>query len=265
MSNSQIQTATQKTGINESGVSKIAQLMDVSPSSAIEVLRETCFPNGKATNAQLAAFVSVCNNLGMNPMLPGIIYAYPSNGGIKVMLGPDGVNKLLAENPHYRGRKCTFTDDQNGNPVACTSSIFMSNLDHPVEYTAYLSEWTIPSNPNWKTRPRHMLEIRATKMAARQIIHGLPMDKEEFEIIEHQEPKKQLPSNQTMAQRLIESITVPDESDTPEPIDTFNEGWEAWEAYGSDQALSENPHAPDSDSFNRWQDGWEAAAKAAKE
>lgn len=40
------------------------------------------------------------------------------------------------------------------------------------------------SNPNWVTRPRHMLEIRTLKQNARQIIHGIPFDEDERKMME---------------------------------------------------------------------------------
>jgi hypothetical protein len=46
-----------------------------------------------------------------------------------------------------------------------------------------MSEWRINSNPNWNTRPRHMLGLRSLKHCARQIIHGLPYDIDDREII----------------------------------------------------------------------------------
>lgn len=34
-----------------------------------------------------------------------------------------------------------------------------------VEYAAMLTEWMMPSNPNWKTRTEHMLQVRAFEKA----------------------------------------------------------------------------------------------------
>lgn len=34
-----------------------------------------------------------------------------------------------------------------------------------VEYTATLAEWLMPTNPNWKNRPEHMLQVRAYEKA----------------------------------------------------------------------------------------------------
>ena len=43
----------------------------------------------------------------------------------------------------------------------CTCEIEVIGFKRPARYTAWLSEWYMPSNPNWKARTQHMLGVRA--------------------------------------------------------------------------------------------------------
>ena len=43
----------------------------------------------------------------------------------------------------------------------CTCEIEVQGFKNPARYTAWLSEWYMPTNPNWKARTVHMLGVRA--------------------------------------------------------------------------------------------------------
>lgn len=43
----------------------------------------------------------------------------------------------------------------------CKCTIEVIGFKQPAIYTAWLSEWYMPTNPNWKSRTTHMLSIRA--------------------------------------------------------------------------------------------------------
>lgn len=47
-----------------------------------------------------------------------------------------------------------------GNDVGCTSRVRVNDKE-VAEYTAWVSEWFMPFNPNWRTRTWHMLMTRA--------------------------------------------------------------------------------------------------------
>ncbi len=164
----------------------LSQRLGVEKGHMIETLKAQCFQNpANVSDTQLATFIQVAQSLNLNPLLPGQLYAYPGkNGGIVPMIGPDGVFKLLASNPEIEG--WTLKHETQDKEMVCTAIIKHKRLGD-ISYTAYLSEWRVQSNPNWGSRPRHMLGIRALKHAARQIIHGIPFDIEEREIIEMQE------------------------------------------------------------------------------
>ena len=153
----------------------------------LDVIKAQCFKGNPAnvSDGQLAAFVSIAAEMGVNPLLPGMLYAYPiQGGGIVPMMGPDGVFKKLTEHPAVEAWEVAiFPEDANAEPTHATAKIWRKGTDKPLSKTVYFKEWKISSNPNWQTRPRHMLEIRALKQCARQIIHGIPFDEDERAIM----------------------------------------------------------------------------------
>lgn len=154
----------------------------------INTIKSQCFRGTnpeKITNEQLAAFCNVATALEINPLLPGMLYAYPSKdgAGIQPMIGPDGVYQILSRRPDVEGWDTTIETDQQGGLVAATANIYVKGK-RPFTKRVFLHEWKMQSNPNWNSRPAHMLELRALKQCARQVIFGLPMDEDERKIIE---------------------------------------------------------------------------------
>lgn len=170
--------------------SQLSAFLGIETGMMIETLKAQCFKGKRpdeVTDAQLAAFISVANALQLNPLVPGMLYCYPSkNGGIDPISGPDGVMKKLDEfvsSGKLDGYECeVFPPDAALPPTHATATIHRKGSSHPSKYTAIFKEWVVPSSPVWTQKPRHMLWIRALKQCARQVIHGLPMDDEEYKI-----------------------------------------------------------------------------------
>lgn len=158
----------------------MSERLGVEKGAMLSTIKAQCFRGvhpDQVSDAQLAAYVTVAQALELNPLLPGMLYAYPDrNGGIMPMIGPDGIFTLLAGNKEIEGwsTKHETIDEE----AACTAIIKHKRLGE-ITKTVFLGEWKIDSNPNWKTRPRHMLEIRALKQCARQVIHGIPFDEDD--------------------------------------------------------------------------------------
>ncbi len=172
---------------------QLASFLGIEKGMMLETLKAQCFPGKRpdeVSDTQLAAFVSTANVLQVNPLIPGMLYAYPSkNGGVVPILGPDGTFKKLDEhiaNGKLEGFECVvFPEDVTQKPTHATATIYRKNAK-PATYTALFSEWAVSGSPVWGSKPRHMLWTRAIKQAARQVIHGLPMDAEEFAMAEMQ-------------------------------------------------------------------------------
>ncbi len=162
---------------------QLATLLGMEAGAMLDTIKAQCFKGNPAniSNEQLAAFVSIAADMGVNPLLPGMLYAYPvSGGGIVPIMGPDGVFKKLAEHPEVDSWETTvYPEDPLQTPTHAVSKIWRKGRDKPLTKTCILSEWKVNSNPNWNTRQRHMLELRTLKQNARQIIHGIPFDEDE--------------------------------------------------------------------------------------
>lgn len=233
----------------------LAELVGMEPSVMLDTMKIQCFKcqPSQVSNAQLVAFTSICAALGLNPFLPGMAYAYPTReGGVMPMIGPDGTMKLLSEHPDFDGFEIDVeTDKATHRPVSATCRIYRKSISRPAVKTVLLSEWRVDSNPNWKTRERHMLEIRALKQCARQIIHGIPYDEDERIIMEVQgevvrddtvEPKtakskararlgitEPEPTPEPEAAPVEAEIVAQDEAETLFPPDLADAGLEAME------------------------------------
>lgn len=187
MSNeSQLATAPVNPGFHKA-TSMLSATLGIEPRMMIDTVKRQCFPNQQVdsiSDAQLAAFISVANSTGLNPLLPGHLYAYPSkNGGIVPVVGPDGVFKMLDERiseGKLDGYACeVFPEDLTQKPTHAIATIWRKGSEHPSKFTAIFAEFVVGSNPNWGTKPRHMIWLRALKQCARQVIHGIPMDEDE--------------------------------------------------------------------------------------
>lgn len=174
---------SQELAIRPKASQQLAAAIGMDPSAMLDTFKAQCFKGGagNVTNEQLAAFVSIAADMGVNPLLPGMLYAYPvSGGGVVPIMGPAGVYKKLAEHPEVLSWETTvFPEDVALPPTHAVTEIFRKGRDKPLKYTALLSEWKVDSNPNWRTRPRHMLSLRSLKHCAAQIIHGIPGDEDD--------------------------------------------------------------------------------------
>ncbi len=189
---------------------ELASFLGMEPKTMLDVIAAQCFKGGSCTDLQLAAFVSIAAEMRVNPMLPGMLYAYPvSGGGIIPMIGPDGVYKKLTEHPEVESwESAVFPEDVTLPPTHAIAKLWRKGRDKPLTYTAVLSEWKVDSNPNWKTRPRHMLGLRALKHCARQIIHGLPYD-EDDRVIMREAIATEIPKAQLTDTKAVDAEVIP--------------------------------------------------------
>lgn len=219
----------------------LAERLGMTGADMINAFKAQCFLSvrdpASITREQLISFVNIASTLNLNPLLPGMMYAYPGrNGSIVPMIGPDGMFKILAEHPDVDHWTVEIEDDANGKPVSALATIFMRHSG-PRSKRVWLSEWKMKDNPNWNTRERHMLEIRAIKQCARQVIHGLPYDEDERRIMEQTEkaqpehsaaainaaleasPLQTVRSEPTVVEaELVPSEPIPDAEPKPTPM-----------------------------------------------
>lgn len=190
----QLAVSTPRSGQLVKASSELSSLLGMEVPQMLSALKAQCFKGSNPdaiSNEQLAAFVSVANHLRVNPLLPGFLYAYPTkNGGIEPIAGPDTIFKKLEEaiaGGVIDGYDCiVYPEDPALPPTHATCVIERGNGRKAARYTAIKAEWYVESNPNWKFKTRHMLWLRAIKQCARQVIHGLPMDSDEYKLAQMQ-------------------------------------------------------------------------------
>lgn len=160
----------------------LAARLGVEKGHMLATIKAQCFKCDpeKVSDTQLAAFVSIAHDMGVNPLLPGMLYAFPDGrGGIVPMMGPDGVMKKLAELKGVTYECTVYPEDVTLPPTHATARIYVEGKERPYTYTAVYAEW---ATQNWAKKPRHWNWLRALKQCARQVIHGLPMDEEEIKL-----------------------------------------------------------------------------------
>jgi hypothetical protein len=199
----------------------LARSLNIDPDQLVAVVKSQCFKGDprSITNEQLTAFLSVAADLGVNPLLPGMLYAYPiAGGGIVPMIGPDGVYTMLARRPEYGGHRFEYEYHER-TLVAVTCYIAWRGRELPVSKRIVVAEWEMGANPNWKARRTHMAETRALKQAARQVIHGLPWDEEERRIAQAVEtPHVVVTSTPARGAAAVAARLLDDRPAEPEPL-----------------------------------------------
>ncbi len=165
----------------------LSQQLGLEPRALIDAIKTQFFKGKEATDAQLAVVVSTARELGLNPLIPGQLYPYPDrSGSVTIMLGPDGIYTLLANNKDIVAQKdggpAYWTEHGTDNGKDTCTGFINHRTKGLLKKTIWVDEWVVSSNPNWQSRRHHMSEIRALKQAARMVIHGIPNDVDEQRI-----------------------------------------------------------------------------------
>lgn len=185
----------------KSPLDALAGRLSIESKKLYETLKSTVFKECR-NDEEMAALVIVANTYDLNPFLKEI-YAFPAKGGgIVPIVSVDGWNKMMLRAENFDGIEFDFTDDDCGNPVSCTATVYLKNRAHPVKVTEYLRECQRPSDP-WKNMPRRMLRHKALIQAARiGFGFGGVYDEDEGTIIANVEPA---PSTEPQKPKLIDT------------------------------------------------------------
>lgn len=147
----------------------MAERFGMEPAAFEATVRATCMPPGKdkeITREQFAAFLLVCKQYDLNPILKEI-YAFPTrSGGIQPVVGVDGWASLINRQPACDGVEFEDHLDDNGGLTAITCQIFRKDRKHATTATEYMAECKRATD-TWKQWPRRMLRHKALIQAAR--------------------------------------------------------------------------------------------------
>jgi len=156
-------------------IESMASRFSMEPAKFAGTVVATCFPNGQASNEQLAAFLAVAHEYGLNPFTREI-FAFPNKGGgIVPIVSIDGWVKLVVGNPDFGGMEFSPVHHmkEDGSPdkaaklAGMTCRIWRKSIpEHPVEITEYYDECYRNTDP-WNKMHRRMLRHKALKEAGR--------------------------------------------------------------------------------------------------
>lgn len=159
MSNELVTTVQQRSVLND-----MAERYGMEPTPFEQTVRAICMP-ATHTREQFAAFLLVAKEYRLNPLTKEI-YAFPAKGGgIVPVVSIDGWVSLVNSHPQCDGFTFSWLQDDKGEPISCTCTMYRKDRSHPVEVTEYLAECIRPTDP-WKMKHR-MLRHKAMIQGAR--------------------------------------------------------------------------------------------------
>lgn len=133
------------------------------PAAFEQTLRATVIKN--ASREELAAFLLVAKEYGLNPLTKEI-YAFPAKGGgIVPVVSVDGWVNLINSHAASDGFEFDMEHGEDGGLVSCTCRMYRKDRSRPVTITEYLAECIRGTEP-WKMRHR-MLRHKTLIQAAR--------------------------------------------------------------------------------------------------
>jgi len=189
----------------------------IASSEVKATVRATCFRGdaASATDADVAAFLSVCRHYNLNPFLRQIhAFKSKSTGAIHPIVGIDGWVSLVNREPRFAGVE--LVDVIEGGKLVACEAIFQIKDSGPVVVREYLSECFRNTEP-WQKWPRRMLRHKAYIQGAR-IAFGLSglRDPDELERIEEAVTTVQ---PRSLAQSAALAETTRAESPAQPPLD----------------------------------------------
>lgn len=170
-----------------------------------------------ATREEFAAFLLVAKEYHLNPLTKEI-YAFPKRGGgIVPIVSIDGWVSLVNSHPACDGFSFSWEQDDKGQPLSCTCTMYRKDRTHPVVVTEYLAECIRPTDP-WKMKHR-MLRHKALIQGARYAFgfSGI-YDADEGEVIAAARDITPTP-----ARRAVEQFPDPDEETPAKPAEATTE------------------------------------------
>lgn len=119
-----------------------------------------------ATDAEITAFVLVCDRLGLDPIM-GEVHAMRDRAGtLRPIPSIDGWAKVIRSQPDFRGMQFEEIRDGDGDLIAIDCTMHVEGWQVPCVVREYYSECR-RSTPVWQQMPVRMLRHRAMIQAAR--------------------------------------------------------------------------------------------------
>lgn len=165
----------QKAGSQPSLLKKVAERYNLEAGKFYGMVKTTIFPSKKgkngdqdfvATDEMIMAFLTVCDEYELNPILREIYPFIDSNSNMRVIVGVDGWIKCVQRNPKYDGHAFKEHFDSEGKLIAVTCQMYRTDRSRAIEMTEYMHECKRSTDP-WNQWPSRMLHHKAYIQTAR--------------------------------------------------------------------------------------------------
>ena len=148
----------------------MAENYNMEPEHFLDAVKQTCMPTKDVTitNGMLAAFLMVCHEYNLNPLVREI-FAFPTKrGGLQPIVSVDGWVKLITTHPQYGGmdKLVVEVDPQTKKPISCTCHLLRKDGMPVPEVTEYFDECYRNTDP-WNNMPKRMMRHKGIKEAGR--------------------------------------------------------------------------------------------------
>ena len=176
--------------IKQEAVTTLATKLEVDNVSLLNMLAKTACKDIKSDD-ELLAFVIICANYQLNPLVKEIYAFKNSFGAIVPVVGVDGWLAIANRNPQFDGIQCEpIFEDGKVTAIKCT--IWRKDRNHPAIHIEYMKACKLPTKP-WQSHPERMLEWKAIIQTVRIAfsISGI-YDPDEAELIEPDKPVQQI-------------------------------------------------------------------------
>ena len=234
----------------QSALAAMASRFAIDPARLMDVLKATVIKgtNGRhVSDEEVAAFIVVANQYGLNPFTREIHAFADSQKGIVPIVGIDGWAHLVNDEKRFDG--CDFedvkSDDQKDWGITCT--MYVNDRSHPIRITEWHSECK-RNTPPWNNMKRRMLRHKAFMQAARLAfsISGIYDEDEAKDILQGEIVGTPTDPTQTRSKQLTERITKRPVSEnqilepTPEEIERAAQEYQAEGAPKPDEQPTAN-------------------------
>ena len=144
--------------IKQEAVTNLARTLDVDNVSMLNMLAKTACKDIQ-NDDEMLAFVIICANYQLNPLVKEIYAFKNSFGAIVPVVGVDGWLAIANRNPQFDGVQCEAIFD-NDKVAAIKCTIWRKDRSHPAIHTEYMRACKGTSKP-WVSHPERMLEWKA--------------------------------------------------------------------------------------------------------
>ena len=151
----------------------LAAAASMTPDEFIAVVKQRCFKDGAASDAQLILLLTIAKKYDLNP-LAREVHAFINEkrgNAMEISIGLDGWIKIATRHVQFNGYEATPILNEQGVLTGIDMRMHRKDWAYPGVYTAWMDEWLVAgkqgAKSNWEQYPRHRLFGKAFQECAR--------------------------------------------------------------------------------------------------